>query len=89
MPAGRFATRPVTLNHVLRPQRFALVDNRGRRVGRIEHDLGDAIAVAQIDEQPAAVVAVAIDPAAKRDLRGRRGPVAIRRRYEFAARYSS
>ena len=37
----------------------------GRRVGRVEHDLRDAVAVAQVDEQPAAVVAVAVDPAAE------------------------
>jgi hypothetical protein len=38
-----------------------------RRVGRIEHDLRHAIAVAEVDEQAAAVVAVGVDPTAEGD----------------------
>ena len=68
----RHAGRPLgdvagDLDHVLGPQRLALVDDRRRRIGRIEHDLRHAVAVAQVDEQPAAVVAVAVDPAAEGD----------------------
>ncbi len=55
------------LDHVLGPQRLALVDDRRRRVGRIEDDLRDAVAIAEIDEQAAAMVAVAIDPATEGD----------------------
>ena len=54
------------LDHVLGPKLFALVDDRLRCVGRVEYDLRHAVAVAQIDEQSAAVVAVAVDPAAER-----------------------
>ena len=63
-PLGDFAGH---LDHVLGAQRFAFVDDRLRRIGRVEHDLRHAVAIAQVDEQTAAVVAVAVDPAAKRD----------------------
>ena len=68
----RHAGRPLGdvaghLDHVLGPQRLALFDDRRRRVGRIEHDLRDAVAVAEVDEQAAAVVAIAVDPATQRD----------------------
>jgi len=49
-----------------------------RRIGRIENDLGDAVPIAQVDEEAAAVVAVAIDPSAQSDPRGRCDPFAIR-----------
>ena len=55
----------------------------GRRIGRIEHDLRHAVPVAQVDEQPAAMIAVAVDPAAKRDF------LANMFAAQFAARMSS
>ena len=67
MPAGRSATLPVTW--ITYSARSVLLSSMigGRRIGRIEHDLRHAVAVAQVDEQPAAVVAVAVDPAAEGD----------------------
>ena len=63
---GPLGDSPRDLNHVLRAQRLALLDDGRRRIGRIEHHLRHAVPVAQIDEQPAAMIAVGIDPAAKR-----------------------
>ena len=37
------------------------------RAVRIEHDLHEALAVAQVDEDDAAVIAAAMDPAGQRD----------------------
>ena len=67
MPAGRSATLPVTWITYSARSVLLSFDDRGRRVGRIEDDLRHAVAVAQVDEQAAAVVAVAVDPAAERD----------------------
>ena len=36
--------------------------------GRVEHDLREAVAVAQIDEDAAAVIAVGLDPADQHDV---------------------
>lgn len=46
------------------------VEHRMRRAVAVGYDLGDAIMVAQIDEQEVSVVALAVDPAGKLD----RGP---------------
>ena len=67
IPVGRSVDLAGHLDHILGPQRLAFVDDRLRRIGRIEHHLRHAVAVAQVDEQAAAVVAVAVDPAAERD----------------------
>ena len=65
MPAGRSRTRARHLDHELAAQ---LVGDgeRLRRVG-IAHDLHEAFAVAQVDEDDAAVVAPAVHPAVQRD----------------------
>jgi hypothetical protein len=52
------------LNDKFAAQRLGLLDNSRRRLRRIEYHLRDAIPIAQIDKQPAAVIAVAINPAA-------------------------
>ena len=64
---GPWATLPLDQHHEFRPQRL------GRLQGLVaafrgKNHLRLAVAVAQIDEQHAAVVAVGIDPAAKRNL---------------------
>ena len=64
--AGRaLAHRPVDPNDRLRTQLLGL--GEGRRI-RIDHALGDAVMVAQIDEQHAAMIADAMAPAGKPDL---------------------
>ncbi len=62
MPAGRLRTLAVDANDEFRAQllRFA----EGGRI-RIDHALGHAVVVAQIDEQQAAVIADAMAPAGK------------------------
>ncbi len=40
---------------------------------RVQHQLGQAVVVAQVDEQQAAVVALAVDPARQADIRARIG----------------
>ena len=52
----------------------------GRRV-RLDHALGDAVMVAQIDEDQPAMVAPAVDPARQADGLCRHRPCAARRRY--------
>ena len=79
-PLGHLARH---LDHILGPQRLALVDDRLRRIGRIEHDLRHAVPIAQVDKQPAAMVAVAVDPAAER------GFLTNMFATQFAARVSS
>ncbi len=56
------------LNDVLGPQRLALFDQLGRRIGRIEHHLSNAVTIAKVDKQSTAVIAIAIDPATQGDL---------------------
>ena len=66
VPSGRGATLPVTATtNSLRSDR-ALVDVLRPAFGR-EDDLRLAVAVAQVDEQHAAVVAVGVDPTAEGD----------------------
>ena len=67
IPSGRAATTPVTLATYSAAEHFARFDDFSGRVGGIEDDLGDAVAVAEVDEQAAAVVAVGVDPAAEGD----------------------
>ena len=56
----------------------------GAGVG-LEDDLGDAITVAQVDEDQAAEVAPGVDPAVQDDRIVRRGRRSIRRRYAFVS----
>ena len=81
---GRRATRPVDADHEFAAQRAGQSRLAGPHSGPND-DLGLAVAVAQIDEQGAAMIAVAVDPAAEGDrLADVRRP-AIRRRYECVA----
>ena len=67
IPSGRAATTPVTLiTYSARSVLLASI-TLGAAVGRVEHDLRHAVAVAEVDEQAAAVVAVGVDPAAEGD----------------------
>ena len=71
VPSGRGATLPRDQHDELRPQRL------GRLQGLVaafrgEDHLGLAVAVAEVDEQHAAMVAVGIDPAAEGRPAGRR-----------------
>jgi hypothetical protein len=52
---------------VLGAQPGRQLDQGRRRRRRIEHDLGQALAIAQVDEHAAAVIAVAADPAGQDD----------------------
>ena len=52
------------------------------RVG-LEDDLGDSVAVAQVDEDQPAEVAIGVDPAIQDDRFARRRRWSIRRRYVF------
>ena len=65
MPGGRARTKPVTFEHVLVAHALGLGEHLGGV--RIEHDLQQALAVAQIDEDDAAMVAPAMGPAGHRD----------------------
>ena len=60
------------------PQRL---DRLEQRRSSVDHALGDAVMVAQVDEQQIAVVALAVDPAGERGLSGRHRRRAARRRY--------
>ena len=64
--AGTFAHAPLHADHVLGAQPLGLAKHRGRI--RIEDHLQQALAIAQIDENDAAVVAAAMHPAGDRDL---------------------
>ena len=48
-------------DHILVPEHARGLERR-RSVLAVEHDLGDAVAVAQVDEDEAAVIAPAVDP---------------------------
>ena len=61
---GAAADLAVDPHHEFRAQLFGL---RERRRVRIDHALGQAVMVAQIDEQHAAMVANAMDPAREAD----------------------
>jgi hypothetical protein len=64
---GRAALHaPAHEDHVLRAQGPGLLVALGRRVG-LEHDLHEPFAVAQVDEDHAAVVAAALHPAPQHD----------------------
>ena len=55
------------------------------RAGRVEDDLDEARAVAQLDEDQLAQIAAAVDPARQHDLAGRRGVIGG----DFAAAHGS
>ena len=59
---GTAADLAVDPHHPFRAQLFGVLERRRIRVG---HDLGDAVMVAQIDEQHAAMVADTMAPAGK------------------------
>ena len=61
---GAAADLAVHLDHEFRAQLFG---QRERRRVRIDHALGQAVMVAQVDEQHAAMVANAMDPAREAD----------------------
>ena len=66
MPSGRGRTRPVTaMQYSLRS--FSAVANVAGAVG-IADDLHEAFAVAQVDEDHAAVIAAPMHPARQRDV---------------------
>ena len=62
LPSSRRTISPAALTHVLGPQPLRQRVRLGRRL-RMEDELDDAGAVAQVDEDQAAVVAAAVDPA--------------------------
>ena len=64
VPSGRGATLPRTSTTILRSQRFRRLQGLVAAF-RGKNHLGLAVAVAEVDEQHAAMVAVRIDPAAK------------------------
>ena len=67
VPAGRWRTLPVTLTtHSLRSA-AALLEQFLRQIGRVEHGLRAAFAVADVNEDEAAEVAAGMDPAGQRD----------------------
>ena len=78
VPSGRRATLPVDRQHVFAADGFGQLQILGAAF-RAKHDLRLAVAVAQVDEQHAAVIAVGIDPAAKGDF-GRRDWLEARRK---------
>ena len=63
--AGTALRAPAYAHDELVAQRFRYFERRG--VGRIERDLRDPIAVAQIDEDQSAVIAAAVHPAGELD----------------------
>ncbi len=65
VPSGRGATLPLTSDHELAAQRAGQLLIGGSALGP-EDDLRLAITIAQVDEQCPAVIAITIDPAAKR-----------------------
>ena len=65
VPSGRGRTRPVTA--MQNSLRSVSAVGEGRRAVRIADDLHQAFAVAQVDEDDAAVVAAAMHPARQRD----------------------
>ena len=66
VPAGRSRTLPVTrITNSLRSRSASL--NTAARI-RVEHDLQQPLAVAQVDEDDPAVIAPAMHPAGDRDL---------------------
>ena len=65
MPAGRTRTRPVTLSTYSLRTRSAIANTSA--AVRIEHDLQQPLAVAQIDENDAAMVAAPMRPTGHRD----------------------
>ncbi len=65
VPSGRGRTTPGHADHELVAQRLGGGERR-RAVG-VADDLHEALAVAQVDEDDAAVVAAAVDPAHQRD----------------------
>ena len=62
--AVRGTTLPVTVTTLSGRAAFDLLEERARG---IDHALGDAVVVAQVDEQQVAVVALAVDPAGEAD----------------------
>ncbi len=67
VPGTRGATRPADLNHIFATQCVRLL----RKLGvffRAKNDLRQPFAIAQIDENDAAMIARDIYPAGKRDL---------------------
>ena len=78
VPAGRLRTSAVDPDHDFRAQLLGLTE--GRRI-RIDHALGQAVVVAQIDEQHAAMVADAMAPAGQADRGAGLGEAEERRRY--------
>ena len=64
-PRGRARTRPVTSSTNSLRTRSALANTSARI--RIEHDLQQALPVAQVDEDDAAMIAAAVRPAGHRD----------------------
>ena len=65
VPSGRGRTRPVTA--MQNSLRSVFGDGEGGGAVGIAHHLHQALAVAQVDEDDAAVVAAAMDPAHQRD----------------------
>ena len=65
MPAGRARTRPSTADDELAAQPLGLGEDVGAI--RIEHDLQQPLAVAQVDEDDSAVVAAPMHPAGDAD----------------------
>ena len=62
VPGRRRATAPATVTtNSVRAARRDLVGLG--RVGRVDDDLGDPVAVAEVEEDQLAVVAAAVDPA--------------------------
>ena len=77
--------RPLDADDVLVAQLAGAGLELGAGLG-LEDDLGDAVAVAQVDEDQAAEVAPGVHPAVQDDRLSRRGRSSIRRRYAFVCR---
>jgi hypothetical protein len=65
MVSGRASTLPVITDDVLVRACLSAVSAAFLGVGGVEHHLGDAVAVAQVDEHDAAEVADGVDPPAE------------------------
>ena len=73
MPAGRSRSAAFDREHVLAAQALGLGEHLG--AVRIEHDLQQPLAVAQVDEDHAAVVTATVHPTGDADLAADQRPI--------------
>ncbi len=67
LPSNRSANFPANQNHTFGWHATSLADPIGVRLGGTDDDLGQSVAIAEIDKDSTAVVAFAFDPTAQGD----------------------